>query len=81
MSRPACSRLLVLLILAFFACVPTVHAEPGRGDSVADSLLKVYCRQIKAQLNTPEGLLMCDTLCAIAAARGWLHLQAVALCL
>lgn len=55
MSRPACSRLLVLLILAFFACAPTVHAEPGRGDSVADSLLKVYCRQIKAQLNTPRG--------------------------
>lgn len=81
MSRPACSRLLVLLILAFFACVPTVHAEPGRGDSVADSLLKVYCRQIKAQLNTPEGLLMCDTLFERAAASGWLHMQAVALSL
>lgn len=46
-----------------------------------DSTLRVYYKEVKARLTTPEGLAMCDTLYARAAASGWMQMQAIALCL
>ncbi|WP_278433003.1 ATP-binding protein [Alistipes finegoldii] len=41
----------------------------------------MYYKEVKARLTTPEGLAMCDTLYARAAASGWMQMQAIALCL
>ena len=43
--------------------------------------MRVYYKEVKARLTTPEGLAMCDTLYARAAASGWMQMQAIALCL
>lgn len=58
-----------------------MQAGEERGNSPADSTLRVYYKEVKARLTTPEGLAMCDTLYARAAASGWMQMQAIALCL
>jgi len=69
-----------LFLFAVFAVLRPVQAGEERGNSPADSTLRVYYKEVKARL-TPEGLAMCDTLYARAAASGWMQMQAIALCL
>lgn len=70
-----------LFLFAVFAVLRPVQAGEERGNSPADSTLRVYYKEVKARLTTPEGLAMCDTLYARAAASGWMQMQAIALCL
>jgi len=70
-----------LFLFAVFAVLRPVQAGEERGNSPADSTLRVYYKEAKARLTTPEGLAMCDTLYARAAASGWMQMQAIALCL
>ena len=70
-----------LFLFAVFAVLRPVQAWEERGNSPADSTLRVYYKEVKARLTTPEGLAMCDTLYARAAASGWMQMQAIALCL
>lgn len=70
-----------LFLFAVFAVLRPVQAGEERGNSPADSTLKVYYKEVKARLTTPGGLAMCDTLYARAAASGWMQMQAIALCL
>ena len=59
----------------------SVQAAPERGKSPADSILRLYYKDVRTRLSTPEGLLMCDTLFTRARETGWLQMQATALCL
>lgn len=70
-----------LFLFAVFAVLRPVQAGEERGNSPADSTLRVYYKEVKARLTTPGGLAMCDTLYARAAASGWMQMQAIALCL
>lgn len=70
-----------LFLFAVFAVLRPVQAGEERGNSPADSTLRVYYKEVKARLTTLEGLAMCDTLYARAAASGWMQMQAIALCL
>ena len=70
-----------LFLFAVFAVLRPVQAGEERGNSPADSTLRVYYKEVKARLTAPEGLAMCDTLYARAAASGWMQMQAIALCL
>ena len=70
-----------LFLFAVFAVLRPLQAGEERGNSPADSTLRVYYKEVKARLTTPEGLAMCDTLYARAAASGWMQMQAIALCL
>ena len=70
-----------LFLFTVFAVLRPVQAGEERGNSPADSTLRVYYKEVKARLTTPEGLAMCDTLYARAAASGWMQMQAIALCL
>ena len=70
-----------LFLFAVFAVLRPVQAGEERGNSPVDSTLRVYYKEVKARLTTPEGLAMCDTLYARAAASGWMQMQAIALCL
>ena len=70
-----------LFLFAVFAVLRPVQAGEERGNSPADSTLRVYYKEVKARLTTPGGLAMCDTLYARAAASVWLQMQAIALCL
>lgn len=70
-----------LFLFAVFAVLRPVQAGEERGNSPADSTLRVYYKEVKARLTTPEGLAMCDTLYARATASGWMQMQAIALCL
>ena len=68
-----------LFLFAVFAVLRPVQAGEERGNSPADSTLRVYYKEVKARLTTPGGLAMCDTLYARAAASGWMQMQAIAL--
>lgn len=81
MSSRICYCLSGLFLFAVFAVLRPVQAGEERGNSPADSTLRVYYKEVKARLTTPEGLAMCDTLYARAAASGWMQMQAIALCL
>ena len=70
-----------LFLFAVFAVLRPVQAGEERGNSPADSTLRVYDKEVKARLTTPGGLAMCDTLYARAAESGWMQMQAIALCL
>ena len=70
-----------LFLFAVFAVLRPVQAGEERGNSPADSTLRVYYKEVEARLTTPGGLAMCDTLYARAAASGWMQMQAIALCL
>lgn len=70
-----------LFLFAVFAVLRPVQAGEERGNSPADSTLRVYYKEVKARLTTPGGLAMCDTLYARAAESGWMQMQAIALCL
>ena len=70
-----------LFLFAVFAGLRPVQASEKRGNSPADSTLRVYYKEVKARLTTPGGLAMCDTLYTRAAASGWTRMQAIALCL
>lgn len=75
------NRIVRIVLFAVFACGQPAHAAAERGNTPADSLLRLYYKEVKAHVNTPEGPQMCDTLYARAAASGWVQMQAVALCL
>lgn len=81
MSSRFRNRIIRLLLFAVFAGVLPAEAASERGNTPADSLLKLYYKEVKAHVNTPEGPQMCDTLFARAAASDWVQMQAVALCL
>ena len=70
----------IFLFVACF-CVEPVFAAQNSKKNSADSVLKVYFRKIKSQLDSPEAPAMCDTLFERAAAREWPQMQAIALCL
>lgn len=81
MSSRLRNRMIRLFLFAVFACGLPAHAATERGNTPADSLLRLYFREVKARVNTPEGPQMCDTLFARAAAADWVQMQAIALCL
>lgn len=70
----------LFLLTAFLGCLPA-RAAQERGKSAADSVLKIYYKEVRTRLSTPEGPLMCDTLFSRAGEAGWLQMQAIALCL
>ena len=70
-----------LFLLAALSGGPSVRAAEERGKSAADSVLKVYYKEVRSRLSTPDGPLMCDTLFTRAGEAGWLQMQAIALCL
>lgn len=70
----------LFLLTAFLGCLPA-RAAQERGKSAADSVLKIYYKEVRTRLSTPEGPLMCDTLFTRAGEAGWLQMQAIALCL
>lgn len=81
MSSRFRNRIIRLFLFFLFAGLLSAEAAAERGKTPADSLLTLYYKQVRAQINSPEAPAMCDTLFRRATDAGWKRLQVTALCL